>query len=60
MSKTLELPKIYNIYKQLITCKICSGTLILQIIDFSIGFDVMRYVRPFSANLVSKCPALIT
>ena len=28
-------------------------------IDLSIGFDVTRYVRPLSANLVSRGPILI-
>lgn len=25
-------------------------------IDLAIGFDIMRYLIPFSANLVSRCP----
>jgi len=38
------------------TCEICSGTFIDHKMDPEIGFDVIWYVSPFSANLVSKCP----
>lgn len=41
-----------------ITCDNSSGTVIFQTIDLSTGFDRIRYERPFSANLVSKCPKL--
>lgn len=40
----------------LITCEICSGTVMVQTIDLSIGFDVIRYVTPLSANFVSRIP----
>lgn len=45
-----------RLIRQLITCERCSGTVMVQTIDLSIGFDVIRYVNPFSANLVSKFP----
>jgi hypothetical protein len=40
----------------ILTCEICSGTFIDHTIDPEIGFDVIWYVSPFSANLVSKWP----
>lgn len=39
-----------------VTCEICSGTSIDHKIDPVIGFDVIWYLSPFSANLVSRCP----
>lgn len=45
-----------NAPQAFLTCVICSGTFIDHKIDLSIGFEVIRYVSPFSANIVSKCP----
>ena len=52
----LGCENLQNFIQPIITCEIGSGTVMVHTIDFSIGFDVMRYVRPLSANLESKCP----
>lgn len=45
-------------FQELFTCEISSGTVIVHTMDLSIGVDVIRYVIPFSANLLSRCPKL--
>lgn len=45
-----------NELQAFLTCEMCSGTFMDHRIDPVIGFDVIWYVSPFSANLVSRCP----